>query len=231
MRGRLPVQYFVISINRDWELFVEPEITAQVLGYLGRVEKIRNASRGALPWSQLCGTLDVHVPRFRSQDAECTRVHPSATVREPALALRLGLAEYRPPKRLSEIWGELCAPEMGIPEIRQLTMDHTPAPMKAQLLRLQDLRDGGDVFAFELFMAAVRASKVPDEAHMYVVDEFLTSLGNALVGKNGPHVDEAVSLIKNFVTLCGGPHHIAQKVLRTISRPSHEHDIGTTRTS
>ncbi|KAI9461309.1 hypothetical protein BJY52DRAFT_220923 [Lactarius psammicola] len=176
-------------------------------------------------------------------------------------------------------WGELCAPEMGVPEIRRL-MDHTPAPMKAQLWRLQDLRDGGYVFALELFMAAVRASKVPmrhsarllfvgtfksltsdwkehrdapctqrllvlllqqilpqnndtpdEEVPTYIIDEFLTLLGELLAGKNGPHVDEAISLIKDFVSLRGGTHRIAQKALRTIVHPpSHEHDTGAART-
>ncbi|KAI0265689.1 hypothetical protein BC834DRAFT_843543 [Gloeopeniophorella convolvens] len=55
--------------------------------------------------------------------------------------------------------GELSAPEMRIPELRQL-MDSTQVPIKAQLWRMQDLRDGGHVFMVELFMAAVRASKV-----------------------------------------------------------------------
>lgn len=161
--------------------------------------------------------------------------HPIPQFIPPQLFVhRLWLCVWALQNIATEDWGELCAPEMGIPEIRRLAMDHTPAPMKAQLLRLQDLRDGGDVFALELFMAAVRASKVsirhsarlhfvgtfksltsdwkeysdapctqhllvlllqqifprcndtPDEAPMYIVDEFSTFLGNVLVGKMVP---------------------------------------------
>ncbi|KAH9176573.1 hypothetical protein EDB89DRAFT_2240375, partial [Lactarius sanguifluus] len=108
-------------------------------------------------------------------------------------------------------WGELCAREMGVPE---LTMDHTPAPIKAQLLRLQDLRDGGYMFALELFMAAVRATlflllqqifprcnNTPDEAPMYIVDDFLTFLGNVLVGKNGPTSRDVTVIIFDILFL------------------------------
>ncbi|KAF8272633.1 hypothetical protein EI94DRAFT_251017 [Lactarius quietus] len=48
---------------------------------------------------------------------------------------------------------------MDVSEVRRV-IDPTPAPMKAQLWRLQDLCDGGFVFMLELFLAAVRASKV-----------------------------------------------------------------------
>jgi hypothetical protein len=53
--------------------------------------------------------------------------------------------------------GDLCAPELGVFEIKWVMAEN---PMMAQLWRLQDLCNGGYVFALELFMAAVRASKV-----------------------------------------------------------------------
>ena len=54
--------------------------------------------------------------------------------------------------------GELSAPELRVSEIREL-MGDTLAPIKTQLWRLQDLRDGGLVYMLELFFAAIRSSK------------------------------------------------------------------------
>ncbi|KAH9177360.1 hypothetical protein EDB89DRAFT_2064966 [Lactarius sanguifluus] len=54
--------------------------------------------------------------------------------------------------------GELSAPELQAPKIRDL-MDDTQAPIATQLWRLQDLRDGGLVYVLELFIAAVKSSK------------------------------------------------------------------------
>ena len=54
--------------------------------------------------------------------------------------------------------GELSAPELRMTEICEL-MEETQAPIKTQLWRLQDLRDGGLVYILELFFAAIRSSK------------------------------------------------------------------------
>lgn len=163
--------------------------------------------------------------------------------------------------------GDLCAPEMDVSEIRRV-IDPSPSPMKVQLWRLQDLRDGGFVFMLELFMAAIRASKVSlhhssrplfigtfksltsdwkdhrdapgtqrllvfllrqvlpentetpaDDVPAYIVDKFLTFIGEVLAGKKGSHVTEALRLIEEFVELHGGTHSVAQDALRTISPP------------
>ena len=140
--------------------------------------------------------------------------------------------------------------------------------MKAQLWRLQDLRDGGFVFMLELFMAAVRATKLSlhysarpvfvgtfksltsdwkdyrdapgtqrllvlllrqilsnndetpaDGVPAYIVDKFLTFIGEVLAGKKGAHVTEALQLIGDFVELHGGTHRAAQDALQTIRPP------------
>jgi hypothetical protein len=65
-----------------------------------------------------------------------------------------GASPYHP-----EALGDLSAPEMDMPEIRRV-FDMTPTPMKVQLWRVQDLREGGFVFMLELFLSAVLASKV-----------------------------------------------------------------------
>ncbi|KAH8993049.1 hypothetical protein EDB86DRAFT_1403730 [Lactarius hatsudake] len=173
-----------------------------------------------------------------------------------------GSSPYQP-----KALGDLCAPEMDVSEIRRV-IDLTPAPMKAQLWRLQDLRDGGFVSMLELFMAAVRASKVSlhhssrplfigtfksltsdwkehrdapgtqrllvhllrqvlpknnempvDDVPAYIVDKFLTFIGEMLAGKKGGHVTEALQLIGEFVELRGGTHVVAQDALLTISPP------------
>lgn len=54
--------------------------------------------------------------------------------------------------------GELSAPELRMTEISELMRD-TQAPIKTQLWRLQDLRDGGLVYILELFFVAIRSSK------------------------------------------------------------------------
>ena len=54
--------------------------------------------------------------------------------------------------------GELSAPELRVTEICDLMAD-TQAPIKTQLWRLQDLRDGGLVYMLELFFVAIRSSK------------------------------------------------------------------------
>ena len=173
-----------------------------------------------------------------------------------------GASPYQP-----KTLGDLCAPEMDVSEIRRV-IDPTPIPMKAQLWRLQDLRDGGFVFMLELFMAAVRASKVSlhhssrpvfvgtfksltsdwkdhrdapgtqrllvhllrqvlskneetptDNVPAYIVDKFLTFIGEVLAGKKGTHVNEALQLIGDFVEFHGGAHNIAQDALQTIRPP------------
>jgi hypothetical protein len=173
-----------------------------------------------------------------------------------------GASPYQP-----KALGDLCAPELDVSEIRRV-MDPTPAPMKTQLWRLQDLRDGGYVFMLELFMAAICASKVSlhhssrplfigtfksltsdwkdhrdasgtqrllvhllrqvlpknnettaDDVPAYIVDKFLTFIGEVLAGKKGTHVTEALQLIGDFVELRGGTHNVAQDALRTISPP------------
>lgn len=173
-----------------------------------------------------------------------------------------GASTYQP-----KALGDLCAPEMDVSEIRRV-IDPTPAPMKAQLWRLQDLRDGGFVSMLELFMAAVRASKVSlhhssrplfigtfksltsdwkehrdapgtqrllvhllrqvllknnempaDDVPAYIVDKFLTFIGEMLAGKKGGHVTEALQLIGEFVELRGGTHAVAQDALLMISPP------------
>jgi hypothetical protein len=55
--------------------------------------------------------------------------------------------------------GELSAPELRVTEICELMGDAQQAPIKTQLWRLQDLRDGGFVYMLELFIAAIRSSK------------------------------------------------------------------------
>lgn len=57
--------------------------------------------------------------------------------------------------------GELSAPELQVPEIRELMGDLyvQQAPIMTQLWRLQDLRDGGFVYMLELFITAIRSSK------------------------------------------------------------------------
>jgi Family of unknown function (DUF6535) len=54
--------------------------------------------------------------------------------------------------------GELSAPELRMTEISELMQD-TQAPIKTQLWRMQDLRDGGLVYILELFFVAIRSSK------------------------------------------------------------------------
>ncbi|KAI0263245.1 hypothetical protein BC834DRAFT_1042990 [Gloeopeniophorella convolvens] len=71
--------------------------------------------------------------------------------------------------------GELSAPELHVPEIRAL-MSETPAPMKTQLWRLQDLRDGGLVYMLELLIAAIRASKAA--SHHSSREQFLGTFDN-----------------------------------------------------
>ena len=173
-----------------------------------------------------------------------------------------GVSSYQP-----KTLGDLCAPEMDVSEIRRV-IDPIPNPMRAQLWRLQDLRDGGFVFMLELFMAAVRASKVSlhhssrpvfvdtfksltsdwkdhrdapgtqrllvhllrqvlskndetpaDDVPAYIVDKFLTFIGETLAGKKGAHVTEALQLIGDFVELHGGTHSAAQDALQTIRPP------------
>ncbi len=163
--------------------------------------------------------------------------------------------------------GDLCSPETDVHEIRRV-IDLTSAPMKAQLWRLQDLHDGGHVFMLELFMAAVRASKVSshhssrpyfvgtfksltsdlkelkdapgtqrilvhllrqvvpndsetsaEDVPAYIVDVFLTFIGEVLAGKKGTHITEAVQLIRGFIELRGGTHAVAEDALQKISPP------------
>jgi hypothetical protein len=54
--------------------------------------------------------------------------------------------------------GELSAPELRVTEICDLMAD-TQAPIKTQLWRLQDLRDGGLVYMLELCFVAIRSGK------------------------------------------------------------------------
>ena len=173
-----------------------------------------------------------------------------------------GVSPYHP-----KTLGDLCAPEMDVSEIRRV-IDPTPIPMKAQLWRLQDLRNGGFVFMLELFMAAVHSSKVSlhhssrpvfvgtfksltsdlkdhrdspgtqrllvhllrqvlakndeipaDNTPAYIVDIFLTFIGEVLAGKKGTHVTEALKLIEDFVLLHGGTHSVAEDALQMIRPP------------
>ncbi len=162
--------------------------------------------------------------------------------------------------------GELSAPELQAPKIRDL-MDDTQTPITTQLWRLQDLRDGGLAYMLELFIAAVKSSKSPshrsssplyigtfhnitsnwmerryaiwtqrllvdllrrvlpandsptDVVPGYIVDEFLAFLGKVLAEEKGPHVTEAISLIKAYNDRRGGKQVVAQSVLLTISPP------------
>jgi len=57
------------------------------------------------------------------------------------------------PRRLAD----LSAPELSMPKMRKF-MDDTRAPMQTQLLRLQDLRDGGLVYTLELFIESIKSS-------------------------------------------------------------------------
>ncbi|KAI0261952.1 hypothetical protein BC834DRAFT_1043705 [Gloeopeniophorella convolvens] len=54
--------------------------------------------------------------------------------------------------------GELSAPELHMPAVRAL-IEETTSPLKTQLWRLQDLRDGGLVYMLELLISVIRSSK------------------------------------------------------------------------
>ncbi|KAH9048748.1 hypothetical protein EDB84DRAFT_1456205 [Lactarius hengduanensis] len=60
-----------------------------------------------------------------------------------------------------------------------------------------------------------------DDVPAYIVDTFLTLIGEVLAGKEGDHVTDALRLIKEFVELHGGTHAVAQDALLTISPQSH----------
>ncbi|KAH9175663.1 hypothetical protein EDB89DRAFT_2066574 [Lactarius sanguifluus] len=144
--------------------------------------------------------------------------------------------------------GDLCAPELDVPEIRRVFHDNSTGPMEAQLWRLQDLRNGGFVFMLELFMATSltsdwkghrdapgtqrllvyllrqvlpKSKEAPaEDVPAYIVDKFLTFIGEVLAGKEGDHasVTDALQLIREFVELHGGTHAVAQDALLTISQ-------------
>jgi len=153
-------------------------------------------------------------------------------------------------------------------ELREL-MDYTQTPIKTQLWRLQDLRDGGLVYMLELFISAIRPSKAAashhssrplyigtfrsitanwkecrhaiwtqrllvnllrqvlpqnddspvDEVPGYIIDEFLSFVGNVLEKKKGSHVNDAIAMIRAYDLLRGGTQEIAQKAIATISPP------------
>ena len=176
--------------------------------------------------------------------------------------------------------GELSAPELRVTEIRKLMGDAQRPPIRTQLWRLQDLRDGGFVYMLELFIAAIRSSKAAsyhssrplfigtfhiitanwkerrhpiwsqrllvillrhvlpenddspsDEVPGYIIDEFLTLVANVLMEKKGPHISEAISMIKAYVKLRGDTHGIAQKAMSTMStlKPPKLHHTGGSR--
>ncbi|KAI9507935.1 hypothetical protein F5148DRAFT_1200689 [Russula earlei] len=57
--------------------------------------------------------------------------------------------------------GELSAPELSVNELCELM--NTQTPIKTQLCRMQDLRDGGLVYVVELFITAVRSNKAASQ--------------------------------------------------------------------
>ncbi|KAI0263299.1 hypothetical protein BC834DRAFT_888559 [Gloeopeniophorella convolvens] len=54
--------------------------------------------------------------------------------------------------------GELSSPELAMPAVRML-IEETPSSFEAQMWRLQDLRDGGLVYALELLVSEIRSNK------------------------------------------------------------------------
>jgi len=203
------------------------------------------------------------MPQFIPPRLLVQRLWVSSWVLRSISASGWGAGMYQP-----KTLGELSAPELRVTEICELMGGAQQAPIKKQLRRLQDLRDGGFVYMLELFIAAIRSSKAAshhssrplyigtfrtitadwkerrhavwsqrllvnllrdvlpenndspsDEVPGYIIDEFLTFVGNVLAEKKGSHVSEAISMIKAYIELRGGTHEIAQKAISTVSPP------------
>ncbi|KAI9507957.1 hypothetical protein F5148DRAFT_1200860 [Russula earlei] len=170
-----------------------------------------------------------------------------------------GVSMYRP-----KTLGEFSAPELRVTELRELMA--TQMPIKTQLCRVQDLRDGGLVYFLELFITAIRSIKAAsqetsrplfirtfqhiiadwkaypcaiwtqqllvnllrqvlprdhdpptDEVPGYIIDEFLSFVAKVLAEKKGPHVNEAILMMEEYINFCGGAQEIARMAISTIS--------------
>jgi hypothetical protein len=129
--------------------------TGGVLDYLPRIVSRWQPDPRRVPKKGMRAMPTYLMPQFIPPRLLIQRLWISSWTLRNISSSGWGVGVYQP-----KTLGELSAPELQTTEIRELMADPQQAPIKTQLWRLQDLRDGGFVYMLELFIAAIRSSKV-----------------------------------------------------------------------
>jgi len=237
--------------------------TGGVLDHLPHIISRWQPDPRRIPDKGMRATPTYLMPQFIPPRLLIQRLWTSAWLFRTISASGWGSGTYQP-----KTLGEISAPELHMTELCQL-MDSTRTPIKTQLWRLQDLRDGGLVYMLELFVNAIRPRKAAakhqssppfyigtfrsitadwkerrhaiwtqqllvnllhqvlpqnddspvDEVPGYIIDEFLSFVGNVLAGKKGSHVNDAIEMIRAYDILRGSTQESAQKAIATILPP------------
>ncbi|KAI0278663.1 hypothetical protein BC826DRAFT_1083682 [Russula brevipes] len=134
----------ITTLDDTWNVFGWAEETDKAIVRL--VQTLREATEGTDP-------IPSHLmPQFIPPRLLVQRLWLCVSALRRISKTGWGASIYAP-KRLAD----LSAPELSMPKMRKF-MDDTRAPMQTQLLRLQDLRDGGLVYTLELFIESIKSS-------------------------------------------------------------------------